>query len=225
MLFGDATARRRARASRRARGALADYYRTPLPDPGTPASELRLLSVDFETTGLDPATNTLLSVGFVPVDGVEIVLGGAGSSVVAGASEVGQSATVHGLTDDMVAAGVPLADTVASVLRALAGRVLLAHFAEIEVGFLSRASEQLYAAPFVSPFVDTMRLAHRTLSIGFDAEPTRDDLRLWTARARHGLPVYSAHEALTDALAGAELYLAQVAEMSPEPTLKSLRGD
>ena len=47
-------------------------------------------------------------------------------------------------------------------------------------------------------------------------------LRLWTARERRGLPVYRAHEALTDALACAELYLAQRAELAarrPETTL------
>ena len=37
--------------------------------------------------------------------------------------------------------------------------------------------------------------------------------RLWTARERYGLPTYRAHECLIDAIACAELYLAQVAEM------------
>ena len=47
-------------------------------------------------------------------------------------------------------------------------------------------------------------------------------MRLWTARERRALPAYRAHEALTDALACAELYLAQRAELqarSPETTL------
>ena len=39
------------------------------------------------------------------------------------------------------------------------------------------------------------------------------DLRLWSARERHGLPVTTAHDALGDALACAELYLAQTAEL------------
>jgi len=41
-------------------------------------------------------------------------------------------------------------------------------------------------------------------------------LRLSTARAHVGLPRYAAHEALTDALACAELYLAQRAELEAE---------
>ena len=44
-------------------------------------------------------------------------------------------------------------------------------------------------------------------------EPEPGALRLWAARKRRGLPVYRAHEALSDALACAELYLAQRAEL------------
>ena len=38
-------------------------------------------------------------------------------------------------------------------------------------------------------------------------------LRLWTARERYGLPAGRPHDALGDALACAELYLGQVAEL------------
>ena len=51
-------------------------------------------------------------------------------------------------------------------------------------------------------------------------------LRLWNARTRYGLPVYKAHNALTDAVATAELYLAQVAENAAvkAQTLKTLKS-
>jgi DNA polymerase-3 subunit epsilon len=70
--------------------------------------------------------------------------------------------------------------------------------------------------------VDTFELERRVVAGGWGAEPARGALRLWTARERRGLPVYRAHEALTDALACAELYLAQRAELeaaAPETTL------
>ena len=44
-------------------------------------------------------------------------------------------------------------------------------------------------------------------------EASPDELRLWRARRRYGLPRYRAHDALIDALACAELYLAQTAEL------------
>ena len=85
--FGDPVARGRAKAARTARGPLADYYAVPVPTLDTTASRLRLLAIDIETTGLDPARDQVLSVGFVPVDGPEIVLGAARSMVLRGVAE------------------------------------------------------------------------------------------------------------------------------------------
>lgn len=225
-LFG--TDGRRAKAARRASGPLADYYAgTPFPDNGTPASGLRLLAIDLETTGLDPVADTMLSAGFVPVDGQTIVLSGARHMVLRTDRPVGQSAIHHGLTDDMVAAGLPRREVVTEILRALTGRVLLAHYARIEVAFLSAACEEFFGAPFVPPVIDTLVLHERIAFRGYDDEARGNALRLWTARERYGLPRYAAHEALTDALACAELYLAQLAEyltLGPQ-TFRKLRSD
>lgn len=219
--FGDAVGRAREKAARSARGPLAEYYAVPVPGAGTPADDLALLAIDLETTGLDTASDRVLSVGFVAVDGPGIDLGSARNLLVAG-SEVGQSATIHGLTDDAVASGVPVGDAVEATLAALAGRVLLAHHAALELGFLSRLCQALYGAPFVCPAVDTLLLQARIVAPGFHDEPRPDDLRLWTARARFGLPKYAAHKALTDALACAELYLAQLTALPGTSTLKTL---
>lgn len=193
-------------------GPLRDYLSVPLPDPSTPLDELPLLAVDLETTGLDPTRDHVLSVGFVPVDGGEIVLSGARRVIIAADAEVGQSATVHGLTDDDIAAGAALVVAIEAVLRALRGRVLLAHFARIEDTFLTAACERLWSARMPSARVDTLTLQHRLVASAFTGDVPEGGLRLWGARAHFGLPVYRAHDALVDALACAELYLAQAAE-------------
>ena len=225
-LFRRSPEQRRERALRTAApGPLRDYLAVALPGPETPLADLRLLAVDIETTGLDPRRDRVLSIGWLPVDGGRIELGGAGRVVVrdtGGAAGVGQSATVHGLTDDRLAGGVPVEEAVARLLDALAGRVLLAHFAQIETGFLAAVCERAWGAGMPCVVVDTFELERRVVAGGWGAEPARGALRLWTARERRGLPVYRAHEALTDALACAELYLAQRAELeaaAPETTL------
>lgn len=218
---------RRAKAARRASGPLADYYAaTPFPEPSTPVADLKLLAIDLETTGLDPAKDTMLSVGFVPVDGDTIMLSGARHMVLQADCVVGQSAIHHGLTDDMIASGQPREEVLAATLAALSGRVLLAHYARIEVDFISGACEQVYGAPFVPPVIDTLVLHERIAFRGYDDEARGNALRLWTARGRYGLPRYAAHEALTDSLACAELYLAQVAEYQTlrQQTFKTLRS-
>lgn len=223
-LFKGSVAKQRERAAARATGALAEFYRTPAQTPDTPAKELRLLAIDIETTGLDPVKDTTLSVGWVPVDGDTIRFDGAGHLVLAADTEVGQSAVIHGITDDQIAAGTPLPEALPRVLQALTGRTLLAHYSTIETRFLSRLCEAEYGAPLVTPVVDTLHLADRIINPGWDDESRAGELRLWNARTRYGLPRYRAHGALTDAIACAELYLAQVAELSQERprTLKML---
>jgi len=219
-LFRRTADHRRVRALRTVGpGPLRDYLEVPLPDPATPVDDLALLAVDIETTGLDPRTDRLLSIGWIPVDGRAILLAGGRRVVVRDGREVGRSATVHGLTDDVLASGMPLEEAVGKLLPNLAGRVLLAHFAGIETGFLSRACQRIWGGELPCAVVDTMVLERRALderphrhAWGGAAEPGA--LRLAAARERRGLPVYRAHEALTDALACAELYLAQCAELA-----------
>ena len=195
------------------------FLATPQPPRRTPLADLRLLAVDMETTGLDPRTATALSLGWVPVDGTSVVLGGAAEVLLRpdpadlGAAGVGQSAAVHGLTDDRVGRGVDPAEGFAALLDALTGRILLAHHAALEVGMLESAARRWWGVRLRVRSVDTMALQARIVAPGFADEPGPQQLRLWTARARFGLSAVRAHDALHDALSCAELYLAQVAEL------------
>jgi DNA polymerase-3 subunit epsilon len=131
--------RRRAALSGATVGPLADYLGREFPAPDLALSQAPLLAIDLETTGLDPRRDRMLSVGFVPVDGLRVDLAGAGHLLIRDEAGVGQSATFHGLTDDVVAEGEPVDVVLASVLEALGGRALLAHFARIETGGAPRA--------------------------------------------------------------------------------------
>lgn len=226
MFRRDPLARPRRRALERAApGPLRDALAVPLPDANVTTGRLPLLAVDIETTGLDAGCDRVLSVGWVPVDGRDVVLAGARYRVVRpeGDDAVGASATVHGLTDDELAVGVPLAEAVAELLADLAGRVLLAHFAPIETEFLGRACMRLWGTGLPWPVVDTLQLEHRLITTAWQPDPPVGALRLWAARERHRLPRTGPHHALTDAVACAELYLAQTAELADGRPL-SLRG-
>ena len=64
----------------------------------------------------------------------------------------------------------------------------------------------------VGRFICTMQLEDRW----FPKERTADGLRLGKLRAQYGLPYYRAHDGLTDAMACAELFLAQCARRQTE---------
>lgn len=235
-MFGGLTvAGRRRRSARRVPdGPLRRYLETPQPEPATPLGDLPLLAMDVETTGLDPRRDRVLSVGLVPIDGDRIVLAGAESMLLRpdGTRDddgVGQSATLHGLTDDTVAAGVGVEVFLDGIFDALTGRVLVAHYTRIELDFLGALCAEAYGVrpPLVA--VDTLELHRRVLGGGIDRgfapDPSPRELRLWGARQRYGLPRYRAHDALVDTLACAELYLAQTAELRDRgvATLRDLR--
>ncbi|WIM68691.1 exonuclease domain-containing protein [Corynebacterium breve] len=177
-------------------------------------SEGQLLAIDVETTGLSPKKDQLVSVGYVPVNGREIDLSGAGYFVLAGAT-VGNSATVHGVTDDIVAKeGVEPALVLDAVVEALEGRKLLAHFAQIETGFLDHLHKTVRGSGWKfreHEIADTMTMERRHME-RMGTYPRGEDLRLARVRRRYGLPNYGNHNALTDAIACAEVYLALTAE-------------
>lgn len=202
------------RARRDPHGPLREYYAHTPPGPNTPLAELPLLSVDIETTGLDPARDHILSMGWVPLDGPRILLGQARHLLIHEGAEVGQSATIHGLTDQRLEReGVSLEEALAQLLAALAGRAMLVHYAPIERNFLSAATRRSYGSGLKVPIVDTMALEQRQFERRSLA-PRGEDLRLGRVRERYGLPKYRAHDAVTDALATAELFLAMCATVN-----------
>ena len=203
------------------------WRRRRSPVPAILFSRVDFLVVDVETTGLDPRRDHVLELGWVPVMRGEVVLAGVRGTVVrppAGAA-VGESAVLHGITDDDLAAAPGLDDVVPELRAALQGRVLVAHHAPIEIGFLDSAFRDAQADRAPLHVVDTMTLQRRLVVRGH-GEPPPGALRLDAARRQFGLPRYAAHHAATDAIATAELLLAQVAELGSrigrEPTLADL---
>ncbi|RNE48340.1 exonuclease domain-containing protein [Corynebacterium alimapuense] len=205
----------RSDPAKKATGPLREFYEVTPPDAGTPLDEARLLAVDVETTGLKPDRHQLVSIGWVPVNGQEIDLSGAGYVILRGTEgfSVGPSATIHHLTDDEIAAGVDPKEALTQFLEALQGRAMLAHFAPMETGFISAACQESFGAGLNVPIVDTFSIERRHME-RMGTYPRGEDLRLARVRQRYGLPSYRNHNALTDALACAEQYLAHRASLS-----------
>jgi len=192
---------------------LAANYAQSLPAPSQRLIDSELLALDVETTGLDPKHDRILSVGWVLVSRGGIQMRESGHLLInSSAGSVGQSATIHGLLDSDVAAGVSLAQAMARLLPLLTGRALLAHCAVIEVEFITRACRAMYGIPPRLRVVDTMAIEAHLRRHHNDPD---DALRLHACRARYHLPSYRAHNAAVDALACAELLLAQASRIAP----------
>jgi DNA polymerase-3 subunit epsilon len=117
---------------------------------------------------------------------------------------------IHQITDAQKEQGQPLETVVEQLLKALAGKVMLVHFARIERQFLQQACLELYGLAPDFPMIDTLVIAKRQLDkrdVAYDPS----ELRLSSLRNQYQLPDHHGHDALNDAVATAELLLAQMA--------------
>lgn len=203
--------RRRWELRRAVAGPLRDYLAQPLPGLRRDYRQTEFLAIDLETTGLDVKRDLILSVGYVTLHGNRVDLGSARHRVIRIDRSIPEaSAVIHQITDDQSARGLELEDVMAELLARLAGKVMIAHHATIECGFLGNACRRLWHAGLPARVVDTQVLARRT----FERRqiPVKgSDLRLHALGDRYNLPRYGAHNALSDSLAAAELFLAQAA--------------
>lgn len=201
-------------------GPMKDYYRNPIPWPETDYQKLEYLCIDFELTGLNPQEDEILSIGFAPIVDGSIVLSDSCHYIIKPSKDMSsESIVVHGLTHDRLEQGETLEDVLPHVLQALSGRVLLAHHAPIEIGFLNTACEKLYGYPLLTRAVDTLELEKR-LRTQRNLPLDGGVLRLAKAREAYNLPRYRAHNALVDAVASGELFLAQASHKTkPGETL------
>lgn len=212
-ILGKDYSRRRALA--KASGPLQDFLATPFPSRKDLCQDVEVVSLDLETTGLNPRKDSILSVGLVNVRQMAVQLETAWHQLISVDHAISEeSVVIHEITDDQAAEGKPLDEVLPEILKRLAGRVMLVHYKNIEQNFLNVACRRLYGAPFVVPTIDTLELAVRVYERRNHTVQT-GDLRLFNLRPRYNLPRYKAHNALSDALATAELFLAMAAEMEP----------
>ncbi len=205
---------RRLRYRRRVAGtALERCWHTPLPSTGTDWRQVSFLVVDAEMSSLDVNEGELLSVGWVCVDGGGIALQTARHYLVKPQRSVGQSAAIHSLRDCELGDALPGEEVFGLFLEALAGRVLVAHNADLDLAYLNRVSCAAFNAPVLMPVVDTLRQEQGLLNR--HEQPIKPgDLRLQACRERYNLPSFHGHNALLDALATAELLIAMAAQRS-----------
>jgi len=173
--------------------------------------DARFAVLDFETTGLDPSRDHILSFGVVPVEQGRALLAGTLYRVVRPPVAVpAESIRVHGLRPLDLERAPALDEVGEELLEALAGRVLVAHAARIELSFLERTYRRRGRRP-PRRAIDVLGLAAELARSGHPARPSSP--RLADLAAAHGVPVARTHHALADALTTAQLFLVLASEL------------
>lgn len=201
--------------------AIAQYLNSPFVDRSTPAHELEYLALDFETTGLNAKQEAILSVGYTLIKNNRIKLGQSGHHILRTNIEIPpESIVIHGITDDRARQGEPMHEVMDQLFHLMTGRVLLVHYAGVEQAFLNAYCRRQYGFDLPTRLVDTLAIEMQQYRRG-GRTPAANQLRLFNLRTQYGLPRYQAHDAMIDAIATAELFLAQLAHKR-EPVLKEL---
>lgn len=165
-----------------------------------PADEV--VSLDLETTGLDPAKDRILRLAAVPVRGGRVVLSERFERWVAPQRGFGiESIRHHRILPGDVAAADPEAAVVADFLRWLGPRPLLGYCIDFDLAILDRAVRANTGFPLPHPRID---LAEVHLAWQYRRSPeTAVRASLDRILEDTGVPPLRRHDALADAAATA----------------------
>lgn len=192
--------------------ALKRFYGAGVPGLDKPLEETPLVSLDIETTGLDPNKDDIVSIGLVDFNLESIRLNSACYWLAKPHGPLThESVAIHEITHSEIQDAPRLSSFLDEVLDAIAGKIVVIHCAAIERPFLYEAAMKHYGEPLLFPMLDTMAIEanaiHKPWWQRFGRQPS---LRLDACRQRYNLPRYRAHQALMDAVSCAELLQAQV---------------
>lgn len=178
-----------------------------------------LVVVDLELTGLDAKQHEIVSAAWLPISQGQIHLSGAKHIINRDVKALEQSPVFHGLCQSHIDTGLPLDLFTTKLAAAIEDKVVVFHHSHLDMAFIRHLFLQQGMRSRPRLIVDTLQLERRRLLVK-GQEIGQDDLTLEESRKRYGLPQYSGHHALTDALATGELLLAQAHQIGGLNQLK-----
>lgn len=197
---------------------LRAFYANALPQDKTPLAEIEFLALDFETTGLNPLKDDIITIGMVPFTLNRIFIKRARHWTIRPRKQLNEeSIVIHGVTHNDVLDAPDFSEVVPEVLASMSGHIMVVHYRRIEREFLNRELNARYQEGIAFPVIDTMALEEQIQEqqagglLNMIKGKKKQPVRLGSSRTRYGLPAYPPHHALTDAIATAELLQAQVA--------------
>jgi len=209
---------------------LQNFYKQGTYHDETPLSEVEFVALDFETTGLDASKNSIISIGLVHFNLQRIFCRKSKSWYIDPQDNLQEdSIIIHGITHSDLKSAPNLLRILEQLLDELAGKVIVVHYRRIERDFLDSNLRSLINEGIVFPMIDTMQIEadmQRKQSrrlINWITRKRPQSIRLANSRSRYHLPTYAPQDALTDAIATAELFQAQIKyHFGPDTELKKL---
>ncbi len=162
---------------------------------------------DLETTGLSPLSCKITEIGAVRIRGGEVLE--VFNTFVDPEGPIPETITeLTGITDEMVAGAPSQEEAVRSFLAFCGDRLLIAHNASFDTGFIRAACEQ-YKIPFPNAYLDTVALSRHV-------NPELKRHKLDTLAEYFGLGDFNHHRASDDAAMLAMIFFRMVEKLREE---------
>jgi len=185
-------------------------------DPAAPISACRFVVMDLETTGLDPETDRVVSIGAVRVIEGRVRLGEAFSEMVNPGRDIPAVAVkVHGITPDKIASARHGAEVFEDFLGFLGRDILVAHYAKFDLHFINRVMRGRYGFALQNLVLDTVLMCQAVVlaSDPYGISRHQKACRLEALAQRFGIATPERHTALGDALMTAMIFQRMLARL------------
>ncbi|MBE9609939.1 3'-5' exonuclease [Chitinilyticum piscinae] len=199
--------------------ALLQLQRRRLRDPAyaylfAPPPAQEWVSIDCETTSLDPGSAEILSIAAVRISGncislserLELLVQPEGAITPA-------SIPIHGLRAQDVAAGLPVREALARLLAFIGSRPLVGYYLEFDLAVIDRQLRPWLGIGLPNPRIDVSGLYYDRMVTAYHPDV---DLSLDAILHTLQLPDLPRHDPLNDAILAALIFL-KLHSQIPEP--------
>jgi DNA polymerase III subunit epsilon len=173
----------------------------------TPIDQVRFVALDSETTGLNPRTDRIITLGAVAVQGADIVLEDSFEALLQVTRNTA-AVTVHGITRDESAHGMDEREALRQFLDYLQDGVIVGHHIGHDIATLNAAYERHWGIELTNRSLDTMDITlHLERSGAFAGHDRIREFTLDRLCDLFGVIPYDRHTASGDAFITAQIFL------------------
>jgi DNA polymerase-3 subunit epsilon len=163
--------------------------------------------IDCETTGLNPRRAELIAIAALRIQGSRILASEAFRAIIqADKAPSAASIKIHQLRAQEVAEGRPMHEVIPELLRFIGGRPIVGYYIDFDVAMLDK-----YVLPYIEAKLPNRRIEVSSLYYALkyrQAPPgTVHDLRFMSILSDLKIPNLGQHDAFSDALMTAMLYV------------------
>jgi DNA polymerase III subunit epsilon len=172
-----------------------------------PIDSVRFVVLDCETTGLNPRTDRIITIGAVAVRNGEILLEDSFEALLK-ISRNTAAVTVHGVTRDQSRKGMDEREALEMFLDYLKDGVIVGHHIGHDIGSLNAGYERHWGFQLANRSFDTMDLTLNLEKVGaFSGRPEIQEFTLDALCEMFGIVPHGRHTAAGDAFITAEVFL------------------